>query len=128
MAARPLSTQAGGSEPQFSDFISVLRQFTIECRLRSISASCRCHGGGYVQGRTASWDSSGGKNINPPGLRSGTSSGFRSNARVRKFHAANHGVNTRVVLPRGFSGAAEAQRERIGVESEREYAHLLIDG
>ena len=87
---------------KFSDFISVVRQLTIKCRLRSISASCRCNGGGYahVQGRTASCDSSGGKNISRPGLRSGESSGFCSNARVRKFHAANQGVNTRVVLPR----------------------------
>ena len=52
---------------------------TIKCRLRSISASCRCNGGGYahVQGRTAAWDRSGGKNISRPGLRSGESSGFR---------------------------------------------------
>ena len=57
--------------PQFSDFISVVRQLTIECRLCSISAGCRCNGGGHahVQGRTAQ-----------PGLRSGESSGFRSNA------------------------------------------------
>ena len=41
---------------KFSDFISVVRQLTIKCRLRSISASCRCNGGGsaHVQGRTAS--------------------------------------------------------------------------
>ena len=41
--------------PQFSDFIPVLREFTIESRLCSISASCRCNGGGHphVQGRTA---------------------------------------------------------------------------
>ena len=93
--------------PQFSDFMSVMRQFTIECRLCSISASCRCTGGGHahVQGRTASGDSSAGKNISLPGLRSGESRGFRSNARVRKFHAADHGVNTRVVSSRGFSCA-----------------------
>ena len=28
--------------PHFSDFISLMRKFTIECRLCSISASCRC--------------------------------------------------------------------------------------
>ena len=38
----------------------------------------------------------------------GESSGFRSNARVRGFHAADHGVNTRTVPPRGFSGAAQS--------------------
>ena len=60
----------------------------------------------HTSSRIASWDSSGGKNISRPGLRSGESSGFRSIARVRKFHAANNCVNTRTVHPRGFSGAA----------------------
>ena len=52
-AARPRSKPAGD---KFRDFISVMRQFTIECRLCSISASCRCNGGGHahVQGRAAS--------------------------------------------------------------------------
>ena len=31
--------------PQFSDFISVMRKFTIECRQRSISANCRTRPG-----------------------------------------------------------------------------------
>ena len=81
--------------PQFSEFISVMRQFTVECRLCSISAGCRCNGGGHahIQGRTASGDSSGGENTSRPGLRSGESSGFRSNALVCKLHAADRGVN-----------------------------------
>ena len=37
------------------------------------------------------------------GLRS---CGFRGNARLCQFHATNYGMNTRVVLPRGFGGAA----------------------
>ena len=39
---------------ELSDFISVVHQLTIKCRLRSISASCRCNGRRYahVQGRT----------------------------------------------------------------------------
>ena len=67
---------------KFSDSISVVRQLTIKCRLRSISASCRCNGGDYahVQGRTASWDSSGGENISRPGMRVCEPSGFRSDA------------------------------------------------
>ena len=46
------------------------------------------------------------KNISRPGLRSGEPRGFRGNARVCQFHAADHGVNARVVLPRGFCDAA----------------------
>ena len=47
--------------PQFAEFISAMRQFTLECRLRSISTGCRCNGGGHahVQGRAASKDTSG---------------------------------------------------------------------
>ena len=65
--------------PQFSDFISVMRQFTIECRLCSISAGCRCNGVGHrhVQGRTASGDSSSSENTSRPGLRSCEPPGFR---------------------------------------------------
>ena len=48
--------------PQFSDFIPVMRKFTIECCLCSISA--------HIQGRTPSGDSSVGQNISQPGLRS----------------------------------------------------------
>ena len=80
--------------PQFSDFVSVVREFAIECRLCSISASCRCNGGhAHVQGRTASWDSSGGEHISRPGLRS--SEPLRSVVML----AADHGVNARVVPP-----------------------------
>ena len=46
-----------------------------------------------IQGRTASGDSSGGENISRPRLRSGEPSEFRSNARVCKFHSADHSVN-----------------------------------
>ena len=56
--------------------------------------------------RTASGDSSGSENISWPGLRSSEPPGFRGNAPVCKFHAADHGVNTRVVPPRGFGVAA----------------------
>ena len=92
----------------FPDFIPLVRQLTIECRQCSVSASCHCSGGGHahVQGRTVSWDSSGGDNISQSALRSGEFSGFRGNARVREFHAADHSVNTSVVSSRGFSGAA----------------------
>ena len=64
------------------NFISVVREFAIKCRLCCVSASCRCNGGGHthIQGRTASGDSSGGENTTLPGLRSGVSSGFCSNA------------------------------------------------
>ena len=34
--------------PQFSDFISVMQQFTIECRLCSISAGFLCNGEGHA--------------------------------------------------------------------------------
>ena len=34
--------------PRFSHFISVMRPFTIECRLCSISTGCRCDGGGHA--------------------------------------------------------------------------------
>ena len=93
---------------KFSDFIPVVRQLTTECRLCSISASCRCNGGGHthIQGRTASGDCSGGEKISRPGLRCGESSRFRGNARVCQFHAADNSVNTCVVPPRGFGGAA----------------------
>ena len=86
--------------PQFSDFIPVMRKFTIDCRLCSISASCRCNGGGYahVQDRTASWDSSGGQKISagldceaPSPLGSAVMPAYAS------FTPQNHGLNTRVV-------------------------------
>ena len=41
-----------------------------------------------------------------PGLRSGEPSGFRSDAWVCKFQAANHSVNARVVSSRDFGSAA----------------------
>ena len=70
--------------PQFSDFISVIRKFTIECRLCSISVGCSCNGGGHahVQGRTASGDSSSSKNTNQPRLRSSEPPGFRCSSGV----------------------------------------------
>ena len=94
--------------PPFSDFIPVMRKFSIECHLCCISSSCRCIGGGHthVQGRTASGDSSGGENTSLPGLRSSGPPVFRSNSVVCKFPAADHGVNAPVVPPRGFSVAA----------------------
>ena len=57
--------------PQFSDFISVMHQFTFECRLCSISEGCRCNGGGHthIQGRTACGNSSGSENISRPGCQ-----------------------------------------------------------
>ena len=39
-------------------------------------------------------------------MRSGEFSGFLINARVREFHAADHGVNTRIVHPRNEAGGA----------------------
>ena len=101
--SNPLSKLAGGSG---CSGVGVLRFHF--CSASAYSASCRCNGGGHarVQGRGASCDSSGGKNISRHRLRSGESSGFRSNAWVRKFHAANYGVKTHVVPPRGVSGAA----------------------
>ena len=94
--------------PQFSEFISVLRQFAIKCRLRGVSESCRSDGGGHtdVQGRTASGDSSGGEHISQPGMRSSEPRGFRGNARVCKFHATDYGMNTCMVHSRGFGCAA----------------------
>ena len=91
--------------PQLHNFISVIQEFAIKCRL---SASCRCNGGGHthIQGRIASGESSGGENISQPGLRSSETPGFRRSARVCQFRAADHGVNARVVPPRGFGGAA----------------------
>ena len=71
--------------PQFSDFVSVppVR------RLREATHS---------QGRTASGDRSGGGYISRPGFRSGDSTGFRSNARICKFHAADQCQRTRSFL------------------------------
>ena len=51
-------------------------------------------------------DSSRGEDIRRPGLRSSEPPGLRGNARVCKFHAADHGVNARVVPQRGFGVAA----------------------
>ena len=84
---------------QIHNFVSVVRVCAIKCRLRCVSASCRCKIGSQTHflGRTASGDSSGGENISRPGFGSGESSGFRSNARVCKFQAADHSVNARVV-------------------------------
>ena len=59
-----------------------------------------------IQGRTESGDSSGGEKISRSGLRSGESSGFRTDARVCKFQAADHSANARVVSSRGFGSAA----------------------
>ena len=42
----------------------------------------------HIQGRAASWDSSGGENISRPGLRSCEPSGFRSGAWVCEFLSA----------------------------------------
>ena len=53
-----------------------------------------------------SWDSSGGENISRPEVRSCEPSGFRGDARICQPHAADHGVNARVALPRGFGVAA----------------------
>ena len=85
-----------------------LREFTIECRVCSSPASCRCNGGGHthIQGRTASGDRSGGENVSRPGLRSSEPSVFRSNARVCQFQTAHHSVNAGIVSSRGFGGAA----------------------
>ena len=90
---------------QVCDFIPVVGHLAIMC---GVSTSCRCTGGGHthIQGRTASGDSSGGENTSRPGLRSGASSGFRGNARVCEFHAADHSVNARTVSSRGFGCAA----------------------
>ena len=88
--------------PQFTDFISVMRQFTFECRLCSISPDCRCVGGGHtqlalrllglllllpwkrphVQGRAASGDSSGCEIISRSGSCFCEPPGSRGNARV----------------------------------------------
>ena len=84
--------------PQVSDFIPVVRKFTIECRLCSISTSCRCNGGGHTHVQ--------GENISRPGLRSCEPSVFRGDAWASEFHAADHGVNARRVSPRGFGVAA----------------------
>ena len=56
MAARPRSTLAGRGDYSVASILSVMRKFTIECRLCSISATFRCNGGGHahIQGRTAS--------------------------------------------------------------------------
>ena len=51
-------------------------------------------------------DSSGCEHISRPGLRCGEPSGFRSNARVCKFHPTNYSVNAREVSSRGFGCAA----------------------
>ena len=60
--------------PQVSDFIPVVRQLTIECRLRSISASCRCkweEAYAHVQGpRCGRGQAAVGENVSRPGLRS----------------------------------------------------------
>ena len=56
----------------------------------------------HTQRRTASVDSRGGENNSRPGLRSSEPPGFRSNATICQFHAADHGVNARVVPTRGF--------------------------
>ena len=89
---------------QFSDFISVMQQFTIECRLYSISTGCRCNGRGHahVQDRTAAGDSCSCENVSRPGLRGCEPSKFRSNSRVWQFHATKYGMNTCVVPSRGF--------------------------
>ena len=72
---------------QFHDFVSVMPEFVIKCCLRRISASCRSNEGGHthIQGRTASGDISGGKNISWPAMRSGVTSGLRSDARFCEF-------------------------------------------
>ena len=53
-------------------------------------------------------DSSGGENTSWPGLRCGELPGFRGDALVCQFHAADYGVNARVVLPGGFGVAVAA--------------------
>ena len=80
--------------PHFSNFISVMREFAIKCRLCRVSASCRCNGGSHthVQGRTASWDSSGSEEYQLPLDCVGRT------AWVCKFQSTQDGVNTRVVL------------------------------
>ena len=60
----------------------------------------------HIRGRTASGNSSGGETISRPGLRSSEPSGFRGDAGVYKFHAADHSVNASVVPLRGFGVAA----------------------
>ena len=76
------------------------------CAASPQAAACNEGGHTHIQGRTASGDSSGGANISRPGLRSGESSGVRSNARVRESQTTKHSVNARVVSPRSFGCAA----------------------
>ena len=81
--AHPLSRQEGDlGLPRCRNFVS------IKCRLRCDTGPALRPG-----------DSSGGENVSRPGLRSGEPCGFRSNARVCKFQAADHSVKrTRAVL------------------------------
>ena len=54
----------------------------------------------------ASGDSDSGEKVGGSGLRCSEPPGFRSDARVCQFHAADNGINARVVHPRGFGVAA----------------------
>ena len=91
--------------PQFHNFISVVREFAIKCR---VSASCCCNGGGHthIQGRTASGDSSGGETISQPGWCFCESLGFRGDSWVREFQSSEDGVTARMVASSGFGSAA----------------------
>ena len=77
-----------------------------------------------TQGRTTSGDSSGGENVSRPGSRSGEPCGFRSNAQVCKFQAADHSVNARVLSSRGFGNAAGFTMFQLWVQ-EGATSHLL---
>ena len=69
--------------------LPVVSSFTIKGCWRGVSAGCCCvvRGHTHIQGRAASWDSSGSSEISRPGLRFCESSGFRGDAQVRKFQS-----------------------------------------
>ena len=93
---------------KFRDFVSAVGKFAIKGPLAPRLLVLLLHWKRthtHIQSRTASWES-GGENNSRPGLRSCEPPGFRRDVQVRKFHAADHGVNARVAPPHGFGSAA----------------------
>ena len=76
------------------------------------------HGSTHIQGRAASWDSSGGQNICRPGRSVCQPPGLRRDGWVREPQAANQGPDARIVptcgLPLGASLAVLELRVQLG--------------
>ena len=103
----PMSTLTGGSEYSVA---SILRfhfcNATVHGRMPSPRAAAMEEATHTSRAALRPGTAAVDENVSRPGLRNCEPPGFRGNAKVCQFHAADHFVNTSVVPPRGFGVAA----------------------